>query len=146
LVLSVSSLIPPGIVALAVYLLHRHQGMRLWHALVCLLAGASSPGLSSARTSPTSCRNSAAVISTERKEQPMITNLAATAASCTGTWSQRWNCGWNKPVSPAVAHAGFDFGHSLLPALAVVAVVLLIARAVRKKKARAAPAGAAARR
>jgi uncharacterized membrane protein YfcA len=39
LVLSVSSLIPLGIVALVVYLLHRHQGMRLWHAVVCLLAG-----------------------------------------------------------------------------------------------------------
>jgi hypothetical protein len=77
----------------------------------------------------------------------MITNLAAAAASCTGTWSQRWNCGWNKPVSPAVAQAGFDFGHSLLPALFVLAVVILIARSMRKrKKARAAPAGAAARR
>ena len=78
----------------------------------------------------------------------MITNLAAGAASCTGTWSQRWKCGWNQPVSPAVGHAGYDFGHSLLPALAVLAVVILIARsAKRRKKARAAtPAGAAARR
>ena len=77
----------------------------------------------------------------------MITHHAATAASCTGTWQQRWNCGWNKPVSPAVAHAGYDFGHSLLPALLVLAVVILIARSMSKrKKARAAPAGAAARR
>jgi hypothetical protein len=77
----------------------------------------------------------------------MITNLAA-AASCTGTWAQRWKCGWNKPVSPAVAHAGYDFGHSLLPALFVLAVTILIARSVkRRRKARgAAPAGAAARR
>ena len=77
----------------------------------------------------------------------MITHHAAAAASCAGTWQQRWNCGWNKPVSPAVAHAGYDFGHSLLPALLVLAVVILIARSMSKrKKARAAPAGAAARR
>ena len=78
----------------------------------------------------------------------MITNLAAAAASCTGTWPQKWNCGWNKPVSPAVAHAGYDFGHSLLPALAVLAVVILLVRsAKRRKKGRsAAPAGAGARR
>ena len=79
----------------------------------------------------------------------MITYLAAAAANCNaGTWSQRWKCGWNQPVSPAVGHAGYDFGHSLLPALAVLAVVILIARSMkRRKKARAAaPAGAAARR
>ena len=79
----------------------------------------------------------------------MITNLAAAAASCsTGTWSQKWKCGWNQPVSPAAGHAGYDFGHSLLPALAVLAVVVLIARSVkRRKKARAAaPAGAGSRR
>jgi hypothetical protein len=79
----------------------------------------------------------------------MITHLAAGAANCsTGTWSQKWTCGWNQPVSPAVAHAGYDFGHSLLPVLAVLAVVLLIARSARKrKKARSpAPAGAGSRR
>ena len=78
----------------------------------------------------------------------MITHLAGAAASCsTGTWSQKWKCDWNQPVSPAVAHAGYDFGHSLLPALVVLAVVILIARSMSKrKKARAAPAGAAARR
>ncbi len=79
----------------------------------------------------------------------MITHLAAAAASCnTGTWAQRWKCGWNAPVSPAVAHAGHDFGHNLLPALAVLAVVLLIARSVRKRKRgrAAAPASAGARR
>jgi hypothetical protein len=78
----------------------------------------------------------------------VITNLAAAAANCNaGTWSQKWTCGWNQPVSPAVAHAGYDFGHGLLPALLILAAVILIARSVRKrKKARAAPAGAAARR
>ena len=79
----------------------------------------------------------------------MITHLAAAAASCsTGTWAQRFKCGWNEPVSPAVPHAGYDVGHSLLPALAVLAVVILIVRSVRKrKKARSpAPAGAGSRR
>ena len=37
--LNLSSLIPLAVVALVVYLLHRHQGMRLWHAIACLLAG-----------------------------------------------------------------------------------------------------------
>jgi uncharacterized membrane protein YfcA len=37
--LNLSSLIPLAVVALVVYLLHRHQGMQLWHAIVCLLAG-----------------------------------------------------------------------------------------------------------
>ena len=36
--LTLSSLIPLGIVAFVIYLLHR-QGMQLWHAIVCLLAG-----------------------------------------------------------------------------------------------------------
>jgi hypothetical protein len=77
----------------------------------------------------------------------MITHHAAAAASCTGTWQQRWNCGWNKPVSPAVAQAGYDFGHGLLPALVVLAVVILIARSVKKRKSRSlATAGAGGRR
>jgi hypothetical protein len=79
----------------------------------------------------------------------MITHLAAAAASCsTGTRSQQWECGWNQPVSPVVAHAGYGFGHSLLPALLVLAVVIFIARSAKtRKKARAgAAAGAAARR
>jgi hypothetical protein len=79
----------------------------------------------------------------------MITNLAAAAANCNaGTWPQRWKCGWNQPVSPAVAHAGYDSGHSLLPALLVLAVVILIARSVRKRRKgrAAAPASAGPRR
>ena len=37
--LNLSSLIPLAVIGLVVYLLHRHQGMQLWHAIVCLLAG-----------------------------------------------------------------------------------------------------------
>ena len=77
----------------------------------------------------------------------MITNLPAGAASCTGTWQQRWNCGWNKPVMVTAPRTGYPFRHDLVPALAVLAVVLLIARFIRKRrKARPAPAGAGSRR
>ena len=78
----------------------------------------------------------------------MITHLAAAAASCsTGTWAQKRTCGWNQPVPASVPHAGYTFGHSLLPALLVLAVVIFIARSAKKrKKTRAAPAGVGARR
>jgi hypothetical protein len=79
----------------------------------------------------------------------MTHDLAAAAANCnTGTWAQKWNCGWSQPVSPQTASAGYTFGHSLLPALVVLLVIILIARSARKrKKSRtAAPAGAGARR
>ncbi len=79
----------------------------------------------------------------------MITNLAAAVANCNaGAWAQRWKCGWNQPVSPAVAHAGSGFGHSVVPALLVLAAVILIARSVRKRRRgrAAAPASAGARR
>ena len=77
----------------------------------------------------------------------MITNLAGAAASCTGTWQQKWNCGWNKPVSPALARGSYDFGH-LLPVLVGLLVIVLLVRAARKrKKSRSrAPATAGARR
>ena len=37
--MNLSTLIPLAVIALVVYLLHRHSGMQLWHAIVCLLAG-----------------------------------------------------------------------------------------------------------
>ena len=73
----------------------------------------------------------------------MITNLAGAAASCTGTWAQKWKCGWNAP-SPAVARAGYDFGHNGLVVLAVLFVVILAARAVRKRRKGRSPAPARA--
>ena len=74
----------------------------------------------------------------------MITGLAAAAPACTGTWQQKWNCGWKQPASSALPQAGYDFGHSLVPALVVLLVVILAVRvAKRRKKGRsAAPAGA----
>ncbi len=77
----------------------------------------------------------------------MITDLAATAANCsTGSWAQKWKCGWNEPTATA-AHAGYFTGHDVLPALIVLAVVVfLVAGAVRRRRkagARRAPSGSA---
>ncbi len=74
----------------------------------------------------------------------MITTLAATAANCNvGTWQQKWNCGWNQPHSAAY-QAGYNFGHNVLPALFVLAVVIFLYRAVKKrgKSRSSSPAGA----
>ena len=78
----------------------------------------------------------------------MIANLAAGAANCTGTWSQKWKCGWNQPTSATLPHAGYDFGHTALPALVVLAVVILLVRAVKKrrKSRSSSPAASGARR
>jgi len=37
--LNLSTLLPLAVVAGGVNLLHRHQGMQLWHAIVCLVLG-----------------------------------------------------------------------------------------------------------
>jgi hypothetical protein len=76
----------------------------------------------------------------------MTTNLAGAAASCTGTWAQKWNCGWK--TSPGVTQAGYDAGRSLIPALAVLLVVILLVAATRRRKKgrSSAPATAGARR
>ena len=74
----------------------------------------------------------------------MTTNLAGAAASCTGTWSQKWNCGWK--TSPGVAQAGYDTGHSLIPVLAVLLAAFLLVAVVRKRRKSSAPATAGARR
>ncbi len=78
----------------------------------------------------------------------MITRHAVAAANCAGTWSQKWKCGWNAPVSPAAAHSGYTFGHSVLPALFVLAVAIFLYRAVKKrgKSRSSAPAASGARR
>jgi drug/metabolite transporter (DMT)-like permease len=36
---TLASLIPVAVVAVAVYLLHRYAGLKIWHAVVCVLAG-----------------------------------------------------------------------------------------------------------
>jgi hypothetical protein len=72
--------------------------------------------------------------------------LAAAAANCnTGSWQQKWNCGWNQPATGA-ANAGAFAGHNVLPALILLAVIILAARLVRKAKKAARPARAKAAR
>jgi hypothetical protein len=68
----------------------------------------------------------------------MNTHLAA-AACRSGTWLQRWKCGWDQPTTGA-GHAGYMSGHNVLPALLVLAVILLAVRAVRKRRVRSSPA------
>jgi hypothetical protein len=68
---------------------------------------------------------------------------AHAAASCnTGTWPQRWKCAWDEPTT-TVSRAGYTAGHDILPALILLAVVLLVIRAVVKRKSRGSPAPAA---
>jgi len=65
----------------------------------------------------------------------MITDLAAAAPSCTtGTWSQKWNCGWNQPVPAGVKVAGYNFGHNLLVPLLIIGLIFLVARSVRRRR------------
>ena len=64
----------------------------------------------------------------------MIIPHATAAARCAGTWQQRWNCGWKQPTSSALPQAGYDFGHSVLPALVVLLVVVFLVRAAKKRK------------
>jgi len=48
------------------------------------------------------------------------------AAACnTGSWQQKWSCGWHQPPSTAVAHAGLAFGHSA-PWVLIGAIIGLI--------------------
>jgi hypothetical protein len=77
----------------------------------------------------------------------MHDNLAAAAANCsTGTWQQKWDCGWNQPVTGA-AHAGQLTGHSIPVAVAaVILLILIVIVAKRAKSARPSPAKTAARR
>jgi len=63
----------------------------------------------------------------------MITHLAAAAVNCnTGTWQQKWNCGWNNHGTAAY-RAGYEFGHNIVPVLAVLAVVIFLVRAAKKR-------------
>ena len=57
-----------------------------------------------------------------------VAQAAATRpASCsTGSWQQKWNCGWHQPTTTA-ANAGYATGHDVvLPVLGVLVVVLIL--------------------
>jgi hypothetical protein len=77
----------------------------------------------------------------------MHTYLAAAVANCnTGSWQQKWQCGWNQPTTGA-ANAGNFTGHNVLPGLLVLAVIVLVVMAAKKSRsgARSAPAKASRR-
>ena len=63
------------------------------------------------------------------------------AASCsTGSWHQKWSCGWHQPATTA-SHAGFAFVHSAgWAVLAGVIIGLLWMSARRSRARRRAPA------
>lgn len=58
----------------------------------------------------------------------MTTHLSSPSA-----WTTGWKNGWNQPTNTA-ARIGHDFGHNVLPALIVFAlVVLFVARMARRR-------------
>lgn len=52
----------------------------------------------------------------------------AIAASCTtGTWQQKWSCGWHQPVNTHMVNAGYFAGHNIAPwGLVAIGVFLLL--------------------
>ena len=52
-------------------------------------------------------------------------NHVLAAACSTGSWQQKWSCGWHQP-NTAAAHAGYTFTHSVLWVLIGVAIGLFI--------------------
>jgi hypothetical protein len=65
----------------------------------------------------------------------------ASAAGCsTGSWHQKWSCGWHQPTT-AAQHAGFAFVHSAgWAVLAGVIIGLLWMTGRRSRARRRAPA------
>jgi hypothetical protein len=63
------------------------------------------------------------------------------AASCTtGTWAQKWSCGWHQPPNQHLVNAGYTFGHSFLWVIvgAVIGLVIIM-RGRGRRAAMAAP-------
>ena len=60
-----------------------------------------------------------------------------TAAACsTGSWQQKWDCGWRQPPSTAVQHAGFLAGHNAVWLIvAVIVAVMIFVRGARGHRA-----------
>jgi hypothetical protein len=63
-------------------------------------------------------------------------SLSAAPDPCnTGSWAQRWSCGWHQPAT-AASHAGYVFGEYLIPGLVVLGVLFAVIVASRKRRAR----------
>ena len=59
------------------------------------------------------------------------------AGACqTGSWQQKWDCGWHQPTTGA-ANAGYFAGHNVAPALiALVFLVAIVIAAARTRSGR----------
>jgi hypothetical protein len=44
-----------------------------------------------------------------------------------GQWATCWRYGWDQPTT-TLAHMSHDFGHAVLPALIVIAIIFLMVR------------------
>jgi len=74
-------------------------------------------------------------------------NHALAAACDTGSWQQKWSCGWHQPPSTAVAHAGYTFGHSgMWVLIGVIIGLMIIVRGRRGHRAAVAAQPVPARR
>lgn len=52
------------------------------------------------------------------------------AASCdTGSWQQKWSCGWHQPPSQAAVSAGYFAGHNLAPIVIGLFILWLVVKA-----------------
>ena len=69
-------------------------------------------------------------------ETPVTTHLGPEPSYCDGRtplskpltpsqWATCWNYGMHQPAPGWLTRAGYDFGHNGLPALAVLAVIVL---------------------
>jgi hypothetical protein len=61
-----------------------------------------------------------------------LTTHPSPAPCSTGTWMQRWNCGWHEPATTA-SHTGSSFGHNLVPLLIIAAIVIAAAVSNRRR-------------
>lgn len=56
------------------------------------------------------------------------------AASCnTGSWQQKWNCGWHQPVNSTATHIGYAAGHNLAPIVIGLLILWVILKAARRR-------------
>ena len=65
-------------------------------------------------------------------------NVIAAACS-TGTWQQKWDCGWRQPTTGA-AKAGYFAGHDVAPVLIgllIVAMIIIVASRSGSRRAAA---------
>ena len=65
-----------------------------------------------------------------------IVTAAKPAPCSTGSWVQKFSCGYHQPASATVAHSGFAVGSALMPALITAFVLWMIIACVRSVRRR----------